>query len=425
MTKRPLDKVLVMLNLPSRHSPPQGPGQQFGFFQAILDEIDASELLQRLNEYRWTGRKGYSPESMWRAICLRYLLNLRHTRDLITYLNASPRLSALCGFKRGIPHESTFSRFFKRLITHQAEVDALISQVIDLTGSHLENFGASVAIDSTDIEAHARGYKGRRGADREAQWGVRTSKDPQVEKQYFYGYKLHLTCDAEYGVPLSWEILPANANDSPQLPKLIDQLREKHPQVKTKFVIADRGYDAASNYRYLHQKKISAVIAIRDTDPHSLYSLEGKPRCLGGSDMDYVRTDRKKGHLFRCPPGGCHLKDEIQFSRHCDTEFYEKPKTDTDLRKVGHFARANPKWQRFYNKRGIVERLFGSAKQTRLLDSHLYLGIQRVRMHVTLSLLAYTGMMLVHAQRGNLAALRQMSLYAMLTEKPMPFSMAA
>lgn len=417
-----------MATIPRRNISPQVGERGFAFIELIFEQIDASELLQRLDEYRWTGRRGYSPESMWRAVLLRYLLNIRYTRDLIAQLTASPRLRSLCGFKAGgVPSESTFSRFLKRLHDHQDLVDDALRQAIYLAGDRLgSNFGRTVALDSTDVGAFGHYRKGKRNADSDAKWGVRTSKDPQTQRELFYGYKLHLACDARHGVPLGYMVLPANANDSPQLPKLFDQIAGEQPQLKPKFAIADRGYDHPPNYRYLHERKIGAVIAIRDTDRNDqTYSLDGHPRCTGGLDMEYVATDRERGHLFRCPEGGCHLKDTVQFSRHCDLEFYEHVTEMPVLRKVGKLARANPVWRRLYNRRGIVERLFGSAKQSRLLDTHRCFGIQRVRLHVVLSLLAYTGTMLGHLVDGRLENIRQMDIRSALSARPAPMAVAA
>ena len=53
--------------------------------------------------------------------------------------------------------------------------------------------------------------------------------------------------------------------------------------------------------------------------------------------MEYVETDPEKGHLFRCPAEGCHLKGKIHFSRYCDSEHYEKPEGRL-LRIVGSAA---------------------------------------------------------------------------------------
>ena len=415
-----------MATLSSRIIRPQVGERGFAFIESIFEQIDASELLERLDEYRWTGRRGYSPESMWRATLLRYLLNVRYTRDLIVQLRMSARLRLICGFRNGVPSESTFSRFLKRLGDHQDLVDAILRQVIDIVGGQLKNFGRTVALDSTDVGAFGHYRKGRRNADSDAKWGSRTSKDPQTQRELFYGFKLHLACDARYGVPLAYTVMPANANDSPELPKIFDRIAREHPQLNPKFAIADRGYDHSPNYRYLHERKISAVIAIRDTErSDQTYSLGGRPRCTGGLDMEYVATDRERRHLFRCPKDGCHLKDTVQFSRHCDLEFYEQVTEMPELRKVGKLARANPVWRRLYNRRGSVERLFGSAKQSRLLDTHRCLGIQRIRMHVALSLLAYTGTMLAHVAMGQPKKMRQMDVRSALSARFSPLVTAA
>ena len=413
-----------MYTLPSPNTRPQVGDDGFAFIESIFEQIEASELIERLEQYRWTGRAGYSPESMWRAAVLRYVLNIRYVRDLIAHLNTSQRFRLLCGFKAAVPSESTFSRFLKRLRDHQDLVDRILREMIRMAGTKLERFGREVALDSTDIIGFGKYRKEKRNADPDAKWGVRTSKDPQTKRQKFYGYKLHLACDARHGVPLAYTVMPANANDSPQLRVLFDRIRSDYPELKAKFAIADRGYDHQPNYRYLHQRKISAVIAIRDTEKEGrVYSLEGLPQCTGGVDMEFSGTDREKGHLFRCPEGGCNLKDTIHLSKYCDLEFYEQVEDDDEvkqarkLRTVGKFARANPRWKKLYNKRGIVERLFGSAKQSRLLDTHRCFGIQRVRLHIALSLLAYTGTMLAHISMGQPKKMRQMDVRSALSAR--------
>ena len=145
-----------MVRVPSGHSPPQVPRAGYEFHRRVLDEIDASELLNELDQYRWTGRKGYSPESMWRAMLLRYLLNIRYTRDLIVQLSASEELRFLCGFEDDVPSESTFSRFLGRLLAHQDLVDDVLNQVIDLTGAELKGFGRAVG---SGFHGHRRSWE--------------------------------------------------------------------------------------------------------------------------------------------------------------------------------------------------------------------------------------------------------------------------
>ena len=164
-----------------------------------------------------------------------------------------------------------------------------------------------MAIDSTDIEAYASPKK-KVVADQDARWGVRTAKNKVDNKEYFFGYKLHLVCDAYYWTPLAYLILPGNSNDSRQFIKLFKQLERDRPGLPIKYVMADRGYDALPNYQYLDRRKILSVIHMRNTDKKGIYTASGRPKCMSGKAMEYVRTDRGQVHLFRCLAKGCDLK---------------------------------------------------------------------------------------------------------------------
>ncbi len=397
----------------------------------VLAVIDADELLDRLDAYRWTGRPGYSHKAMWRAIIAKYLLRLRHTRDLIARLKDSRRLRRACGFRDTVPHESTFSRFFDRLAQHQDLVDEAFACVTDCINAALMEFkddgglpaecpppGRAVAIDSSDIPAYANSRR-HQPIDADAAWGYRTPKNGvpggSSKGELFFGYKLHALCDAYYGHPLAWSILPANVNDSPQLPPLMDRLADQHPYLPTRFLMGDKGYDGLSNYRYLDERRnvggerVLSVILMRYTDRNGLYSSHGRPFCLGKREMEYVRTDRGKGHLFRCPDGGCSLLTESPWLGPCQQEHHENWQGDR-LRKVGRLPRGSPRWHLLYNLRPSVERLFSSLKRTRMMGECRYLGIAKTRLHVSLSMLAYSATMLVRLLKGDTRRMRSMAL---------------
>ena len=400
----------------------QAPGDGYGFLESVLSAIDDFELMELLRDYRWTGRQGYTPASMWRAVLVKYLLRLRYTRDLLRQLAASRELRELCGFENTVPDESTFSRFFKRLTEHQVLVNKILASVVDHIGDALDSLkekgalpvkapklGRIVAIDSTDIEAHANPKK-KVVADPDAKWGVRTAKNKIDKKEYFFGYKMHLICDAYYWTPLSYQILPANANDSPQFIELFKQLAQEHPQLRVKYTLADRGYDALPNYQHLDNQKILSVIHMRDMDKDGLYTIRGRPKCVGGEAMQYVRTDQGKGHLFRCPAEGCDMKGKSPWlGENCVFEHYENWQGDL-LRKVGRLPRASKRWRRLYKSRTVIERLFSSMKRSRLLDEHSYLGIKKIQLHASLSMLTYAATMLGRLLVGDYEGMREMRI---------------
>lgn len=72
---------------------------------------------------------------------------------------------------------------------------------------------------------------------------------------------------------------------------------------------------------------------MRNTDPDGIYTTDGRLKCLGRKPMDYISTDRRPGHLFRCRPQGCQLTNRSSRSRCCAAEHYENSTGDGDLRR--------------------------------------------------------------------------------------------
>ncbi len=398
----------------------------YGFLVGILDLAEYEPLLTRLQQYRHTGRPGYPISAMWRAFLVKHLLSIRYNVELVARLRVSPILRRVCGFDDAAPTETAICRFFKRLTRHQDLVDEAIAAVVSRLKETIDAsrqsgelprkappVGAALAIDSTDIEAWVDVQK-KPYSDQSARWGYRTNPDAPDGKEFFYGYKLHLVCDAYYGVPLTYEALPANQSDSPTLPGLVDKVAATHSSFKTRYLIADKGYDALSNYRHLDQLGIIPVIPLRNTDRNGIYDQKGRPLCFGNQPMEYVGTeyvgtDPEQGHLFRCRKKGCHLEDRIGLTLYCDIEYHEDLEGDA-LRKVGPLVRTTGRWKRLYKWRPIIERSFHSLKHSRLLNQHRYRGLAKVRLHAALALLTYCATMLARAQAGDYDLIRRMRI---------------
>ena len=390
----------------------------------ILVLADDEPLLDALRQYNHTGRKPYPVEAMWRAALTKYLLGLRYYPELVELLRSNRTVRELCGFTDTVPNTSVICRFFKRLTNHLDLVEQAIHRLVDRIAEAVRQcpdndgppVGAALAIDSTDIEGWVDVQK-KPYSDPEARWGVRTNADAEDGIEHFYGYKLHLLCDANYGVPLAYEILPANASDSPTLPGLVDQVIANHPGLKPRYLMADKGYDALSNYRHLDDLRIVPVIPLRNTDKEGLYDQKGRPQCFGGKPMEYVGTDPKKGHLFRCPQEGCRLKNRVGMTRYCDIEYYEDLEGDA-LRKVGRLVRTTRRWELLYKRRTSVERAFRSLKHSRLLNQHQFRGLAKIRLHSSLALLTYCATMLARVQAGELDEMRKMRVRVPATVPP-------
>ena len=120
-------------------------------------------------------------------------------------------------------------------------------------------------------------------------------------------------------------------------------------------------------------------------------------------------VEQAKGHLFRCPLEGCHLKGKVHFSGYCDSEHYEKPEGIL-LRIVGLLPRCSEEWKGKYKLRTVIERYLSSSKYSRLMDTHRYFNIEKVSLHAAMSMLSYLATALAHLKADDYAHMRHMRI---------------
>ena len=116
-------------------------------------------------------------------------------------------------------------------------------------------------------------------------------------------------------------------------------------------------------------------------------------------EMEYVRSAPEKGHLYRCVPGGCHLKTRKSGVRYCDTEVWEN-RTDNP-RLWGPIRQGSAEWKALYRLRQSVERVFKSMKESRRLERHHVRGFRRVALHASMSALGFVSTFMVKLLAGQ------------------------
>ena len=384
--------------------------------------------------HRKGGRRGYGAMAKLTAAVLQHVLNIRYANRFLNELNANPKLLAMCGMDQA-PDEGTYSRFKKALTEYVDDVDLIMAQVVRETSNELERLrevgivpadapqlGHYLAVDSSDIEAYGN-PKRKRPRDPDAAWGYRTPKNKssstsKKKGELFYGYKVHEAVDAYYGLPLAGITLPANEGDGPQLPKVLDRVQKLHPWMKPQYGIADKAYAGQERLQQQVDRGLIPVVAVPKPPKDDkgrrlfdgLYTADGRLTCEGNVAMDYLGYEPERGHRFRCPDEGCALKDKIGWSRHCDSEVWEKPEGRL-LRTIGLLPRFTEKWKGIYRMRTWVERYFRSGKHARLLDRHQFMGIAKVGLHVKISRLAYLATALARLRADDYAGMRHMTVH--------------
>lgn len=378
--------------------------------QALFDALDASDVLAELHSYRrrtygWrdAGRRGYGPEALWRAYIASFHLNLDTTNDLIRRLQEDPALAEFCDFGPVLPHRTTFNRFIQRLAHHGEAIQACLAALTDRLREHYPDLGGEVAIDSTVVEAYANR---NHNTDPDASWTAKTTDTG--EKEWFYGYKLHLLADSRYEVPLSLTVTTASHNDTLELSPLVEQAGDRHSWFQPYAATADKGYDSQSNHEFLYDRGILPIIPLRNThskESRGVFTENGIPTCIGNMAMKHVATNGQGHRLYQCPKRGCNLKDSRPGGvNYCDTAYWLDPREN--LRLCGAIERESREWKKLYGRRQAVERVFKSLKEAQRLERHNRMGLTAVRLHALMSVLTYQAYYLAQARAEDKLATR-------------------
>ncbi len=452
------------------HNHKQPPKSGFGFLQAVIEGVvsRAGPLVELLEApHRYGGNPGHPAAAMLAACVMQFALNKRYANAFLKDLGSNERLLGICGMPWA-PSESAYSQFKKKLTVHQDLLRYIIADLFLECGVEIERLramglvpadkpplGHSLVIDSTDVEAWARpGRKSHKtgedipSKDPNAKWGHRTAKNVRSSKprsgkrsrskaakgkgdgnstesgqkeskdELYFGYKVDVLTDANHGLPMFAETRPANASDVTVMIQDLDDCLALYRTLSPRYFLGDKGYDSLKNILHIISLGMMPVVAVRRPEKDKetgkrlhdgIFDEAGRPTCIGGQSMEYVETDPEKGHLFRCPADGCYLKETVQFTRHCDAKHYEKPEGRL-LRIVGLLPRCSEEWKAEYKKRPIIERYFSSGKHSRLLDTHRYLNIFKVSLHVAMSMLACLATALAHLQADDYVHMRHMRI---------------
>ena len=447
------------------------PKTGYGFNELVVNLFlrHSDELIQEVEQsHKTSGRHGYSVRDQLCVFLSQCLLNERYNSHLLNRLRASPKIMATCQINE-VPSEYAYCRFKKKLVAYSEMLDDIYNLTLrdlnreirrlkkaGIIPKRAPRLGQYLAIDATDIPAWAK-YRSphcnapdkencterhRRHcdnsdrtkcsthsikpiADPSAMLGYRTPKgrsgtstanDGEDRKELFFGYKAHVIADAIYGIPLHIALRPANENETSHFAQDLDDTLERHPWLKPKFVLADKGYDSLPNFQHTVKQGIIPIIAVRRPQKDketgqrlfdNTYDEDGRPVCMGGQSMEYLGTDQKGNHHFRCPSEGCWLKDKVDWSRYCNSGHSEQPEGKV-LRIIGIVPRFTKLWRKIYKKRTEIERWFSSAKRSRLFDKHQLLKMGKIKLHANLSTLAWLLTALARLKTDDYRRMRHM-----------------
>lgn len=282
------------------------------------------------------GRPPFEPALILKMEIVAYLYNLSE-RQVEVYVNDNLSAKYFIGLAvdQKAPDHSTLTKFRKRLIerSNLEAFEEMLSEIIRIALESGVQFGSIQIVDSVHSVANvntskdeARKKRGKGPRDPDAKWGVKHSRKVKDEHgnvkgqiEYFYGYKTHVTMNAENGMITNLVVTPGNAYDGHELPELVNRDLELGLPVDT--VAADRGYDDGSNHYFLQYKGLHSAIHLKayrtqkkDKNKEVWIQLKSTPEYQQGLKERY-KVERKfgegkQGHGL----GRCRYVGEIKFA---------------------------------------------------------------------------------------------------------------
>lgn len=414
----------------------------------VLDAIPDEDLMCVLERERGNGRDDYPVRAVWNSLLAGVVFQHDSVESLRRELCRNAQLRQLCGFKiykggDSVPSSYSYSRFMRTLFDHVDLIEKIFDDLVKSFSSELEGFGSVLAIDSKEIKSRANGRGRKSGADQQPPDGRRETDAEWGKKEYrgvdengsawekihsWFGFKLHLLVDAEYELPVGYEVTKAKIHDLPAGRELFAETAEKHPKLaeNCRYLVADRAYDDGSFIKKLWDGyEIKPVVDIRNLwrsndDPTRLvsgsenvvYDYRGTVQCYCMETgevrrMPYGGYEYDRGTLkYRCPAK--HYGIKCRYYRRCRHRNSIRIKLDEDRRVFTPLARSSQSWDKIYAKRSAVERVNSRIGEQYRFEKHYIRGLKKMKTRMGIAMIVMLSMALGHIREGRMDRIRSL-----------------
>ena len=253
------------------------------FLRRLRDLLDWEELTKDLTDcYKGGAEYGpvpYHPAIPFKMLLLSYLYNLseRQTEEFANENMPARYFLGLAG-NQSAPDHSTLTVFKQRIIQKEGAdaFEARFQRIVRLAKEKGISFGQIQVVDAThtvaDVDVKKDDERKKRGEgprDEDAAWGskgrkkVRTTDGNAVKvSKNFYGYKAHLSVNAESEIITSVVVTPGNKPDGQQFPELVQ--KDEQAGIEARVYAGDRGYDDGDNHEMLFCRGKSSALRLND-----------------------------------------------------------------------------------------------------------------------------------------------------------------
>ncbi|MGX7395691.1 transposase, partial [Carnobacterium mobile] len=365
-------------------------------------------LLTALEEERGKGRNDYPVHTMWRAFVASFVFQHRSVASLIRELKRNSQLRELCGFQPHFsrsqkgryrvqlaPTEAAFSRFLKKLLLHQHLLDEMFTELVTTLYETLDGFGQTLALDGKIIPSYATKpnkkveHDGRRDTEADftlKQYTTTTANGEKItKKKTWFGYRLHLIVDANYELPVAYEVTKASEGEPTVAKRLIKHFSTSQAK-QCDYLLADRGYDGAPLLSLIESKEIIPIIDIKNQWDKDTLTKQYRDSDLIYTYNGAVSYVDGKGNEIKLAYKGYDKKtDSLRYGfkpQYQDNRLF-RIKREEDRRIFNKVARDSFKFKRIYKKRTSIERVNGRIDRDYLFENHTIRGKKKLNLFVT------------------------------------------
>ena len=412
----------------------------------VLEYLPDEPLMRLLEKQRGKGRDDYPVRAVWNSILAGVVFQHVGIESLRRELQRNGQLRHLCGFdplkgSDAVPLSSVYSRFLKQLMQHAGEIEATLDRLVEELRQALPGFGRTLAVDGKALPTHAKPRKGEAKdpdgrRDTDADWGAKTYRGEREDgtrwekvKRWF-GYKLHLVVDAEYELPVAFEVTRASRGEQPLAKALVNRLERRHGDLLEgcEVFLADKGYDDEGLIAPLwDEHRIKPVIDIRNCWKESdddqgtrvlpgttnvTYDYQGNVFCscpwTGETRaMAYGGFEEGRQTLkYRCPAR--HYGLECRGEAECPLAGAIRIKLEEDRRIFTPLARSSYAWKTQYKKRTAVERVNSRLDVSFCFENHFIRGKKKMKFRCGLAFMVMLAMALGRVKEKQQEKLRSL-----------------
>jgi IS5 family transposase len=310
------------------------------FLRKLKGVIDwgyfTKRLIQLYKGQGLVGRPPFDPALILKMEVIAYLYKLSE-RQVEVYVNENIPAKYFVGLAVDgkAPDHTTLSAFRERLLKNgKLQVfGEMLGNVVQEAMLRGVKFGSIQVIDSvhsiadvnTDRDQKRQG-KGKGPHDPDAKWGVKHQRKVKTEQgeekkqtEYFFGYKAHVSMNAESGLITNLEVSSGEEYDGHHFCSLVD--RDLGQKLSVDTYAGDRGYDDGDNHYYLWMKGLHSAIRLKrnrtmkkDKNKEVWLTLEKTPEYIAGRKERYKIErkfgEAKQGHGF----GRCRYIGKVRFA---------------------------------------------------------------------------------------------------------------